>query len=48
MNTTIRSEVNLPAYIVIGFTFNDKRFSDKSLKENIAIYEKDPDYSLIK
>jgi hypothetical protein len=47
MNTTIRSEVNLSAYIVIGFTFNDKRFSGKSLKENIKIYENDPKYSLL-
>jgi len=48
MNNTIFSQLNLPAYIVIGFTFNDKRFSGKTLKENIAIYENDPNYSLIK
>jgi hypothetical protein len=48
MSNLIRSEVNLSAYIIIGFTFNDKRFAGKTLKENIAIYEKDPQYSLIK
>jgi hypothetical protein len=48
MSNVIRSEVNLPAYIVIGFTFNDSRFSGKTLEKNIAIYENDPNYSLIK
>ena len=48
MSNVIRSEVNLPAYIVIGLTFNDSRFSGKSLAQNIKIYEKDPNYSLIK
>ena len=41
MSNVIRSEVDLPTYIVIGFTFNDKRFSGKTLKQNIAIYEND-------
>ena len=44
MEKTIFSHVNLPAYIVVGFTFNDKRFSGKTLEQNIAIYEKDPKY----
>lgn len=44
MNHIIFSQLNLPAYIIIGFTFNDKRFSGKTLKQNIEIYENDPNY----
>jgi hypothetical protein len=41
---TVWSEVNLPVYIIIGYAFSDKRFTGRSLEENIAIYEKDPKY----
>ena len=41
---TVFSEVNLPAYIVIGYAFGDKRFTGKTLEQNIAIYEKDLNY----
>ena len=41
---TIYSEVDLPVYIIIGYAFGDKRFTGKTLEQNIAIYEKDPIY----
>ena len=47
IKNTVYSEVDLPAYIIIGFAFGNKRFTDKTLEENIAIYEKDPKYTII-
>lgn len=44
VKNTVYSEVNLPVYIIIGYAFGDKRFTGKTLEENIAIYEKDPKY----
>ena len=44
MEHDVYSHKNLPAYIVVGFTFGDRRFSNKSLEENIKIYENNPNY----
>jgi hypothetical protein len=44
IKNTIHSEINLPAYIVIGYAFGDKRFAGKTLEQNIAVYENDPAY----
>lgn len=41
---TVLSEANLPVYIIIGLAFGDKRFTGKTLEENIKIYEKNPSY----
>lgn len=47
VKNTVFSEVNLPVYIIIGFAFGDKRFSGKTLEENITIRKKDPKYTII-